>query len=232
MPGAPDGSAIPCPAPDPGRPEALRYLTAAEAGFLDAALARLIPSDDLGPGAKEAGVTTFIDRQLAGSWGVHGRAYRSGPWREGTPEQGYQSPLTPQELYRQSIREIDAWCVAGHGRPFAALDAADQDRVLARIESGDMPLSAVRSNVFFDLLLRNTEEGFFADPIHGGNRNKVGWRLIGFPGVASSNYPQHLEKRDTPYRVEPVGIADIVEGRVRVDAQGYPIHVPPGGAGA
>ncbi|MBN8477506.1 MAG: gluconate 2-dehydrogenase subunit 3 family protein [Burkholderiales bacterium] len=226
MSGAPGsgGAAKACQADDT---PALRYLTRSEANFLDAAVARLVPADDLGPGAREAGVTVYIDRQLAGSWGVHGRAYRSGPWREGSPQQGYQSPLTPQELYRQAIRDVDAWCVTTHGRPLAALDEPTQDRVLASLEAGEVPIDAVRSNVFFDLLLRNTEEGFFADPMYGGNRGKVGWRLIGFPGVASSSYPGHLEKRDSPYRVEPVGIEDIVAGRVRVDAQGYPIHSPP-----
>lgn len=225
MSGATDRSAPHASAPADADAPALRYLHASEARFLDAALARLIPADELGPGAKEAGVTAFIDRQLASSWGTHGRAYRTGPWREGTPEQGWQSPLTPQELYRQAIREVDAWCATEHGRAFAALDTDTQDRVLARLESGEIPLDAVDSKVFFDLLLRNTEEGFFADPMYGGNRDKAGWRLIGFPGLASASYPEHLVEHDRPYRVEPVGIEDVVQGRVRVDAQGYPIHV-------
>ncbi|MEK7878203.1 MAG: gluconate 2-dehydrogenase subunit 3 family protein, partial [Pseudomonadota bacterium] len=72
------------------------YLTQPEVRFLDAAVARLIPADELGPGAKEAGVACFIDRQLTSSWGTHGRNYRMGPWLEGTPQQGFQSRLTPQ----------------------------------------------------------------------------------------------------------------------------------------
>src|SRR5215510_7325023 len=86
------------------------YLTHAEVRFVDAAVARLIPADELGPGAREAGVVCFIDRQLASAWGTHSRNYRMGPWREGTPQQGFQSPLTPQEIYRAAIGEIDSHC--------------------------------------------------------------------------------------------------------------------------
>jgi gluconate 2-dehydrogenase gamma chain len=88
------------------------YLTQPEIRFLDAAVERLIPSDDLGPGAREAGVTCFIDSQLGSAWGTHGRNYRSGPWLEGAPEQGFQSRLTPQEIYRIGIQEINAYCRA------------------------------------------------------------------------------------------------------------------------
>jgi gluconate 2-dehydrogenase gamma chain len=62
--------------------------------------------------------------------------------------------------------------------------------------------------------------------MYGGNRDKVGWKLIGFPGVASSTYAKRLEQHDVPYRVEPVSILDIRQNRARVDAQGYPTHVP------
>ncbi len=58
--------------------------------LVDAAAERLIPTDELGPGGKEAGVSCYIDQQLRSSWGTHGRMYRAGPWLEGTPEQGYQ----------------------------------------------------------------------------------------------------------------------------------------------
>jgi gluconate 2-dehydrogenase gamma chain len=201
------------------------YLTQPEVLFLDAAAARLIPADALGPGAKEAGVTRFIDGQLASSWGTHGRNYRMGPWQEGTPEQGYQSPLTPQELYRAAIRETNLQCVKQYGKPFSLLAAEQQDAVLHALESGEVDLESVGSNVFFGLLWRNTQEGFFADPLYGGNQDKIGWRLIGFPGVAAADYKEHMSQFNVPYRVEPVSILDIREGRVEVDAQGYPKHV-------
>jgi gluconate 2-dehydrogenase gamma chain len=201
------------------------YLMQPEVRFLDAAVARLIPTDDLGPGAKEAGVTDFIDRQLASSWGAHGRNYRMGPWREGTPQQGFQSRLTPQEIYRAAIRETNAHCLRRYGKAFEFLDSERQDEVLRGLEDGEIALESVSSRLFFNLLLRNTLEGFFADPMYGGNRDKIGWKLIGFPGVAASTYNDHIENHNVPYRVEPVSILDILQEQVKVDAQGYPKHV-------
>jgi gluconate 2-dehydrogenase gamma chain len=201
------------------------YLSPAEVAFLDAALARLIPADELGPGAKEAGVAVFIDRQLAGAFGTMAREYRQGPWSEGTPQQGYQSRLTPQEVYRTAIAEIDRRCEAAHGERFAGLPAAKQDDVLRSLEDGSFALDSGPARLFFALLWQNTKEGFFADPIHGGNRGKVGWKLVGFPGVAAA-YTDHVERHGVPYRVEPVSIADLQQGRARTDAHGHPLHHP------
>ncbi len=204
---------------------AYSYLTLPEIRFLDAAVARLIPADELGPGAKEADVTYFIDQQLASAWGTYSRAYRMGPWREGTPQQGFQSPLTPQEIYRAAIREINTHCEKQFGKAFSFLDAGHQDSLLKALEAGSVDLPSIASNVFFEFLLRNTMEGFFSDPVHGGNRDKVGWRLIGFPGVATATYPEIAKEHNQPYQVEPVSILDIQEKRAQVDAQGYPIHI-------
>src|SRR6185312_7176671 len=104
----------------PGNAKAAKYMffSAAEVSFLDAAVARLIPADELGPGAKEADVTYFIDQQLVSSWGAHGRNYRMGPWQEGTPQQGFQSRLTPKEIYRAAIREINIYCTKQYGKNF------------------------------------------------------------------------------------------------------------------
>lgn len=209
---------------DTSRSQAFGYLTQPEIRFLDAAVARLIPADELGPGAQEAGVTYYIDRQLASTWGSHGRNYRSGPWAEGTPQQGYQSRLTPQELYRAAIREIDLHCSKHYGKLFAFLSTAQQDEILHGLEDSKIELECASARVFFGLLWRNVEEGFFSDPIYGGNRDKIGWKLIGFPGVASSEYAERVQHNE-PYRVEPVSILDIQEGRAQVDAQGYPKHV-------
>jgi gluconate 2-dehydrogenase gamma chain len=206
--------------------QAYNYLTPLEVRFLEAATERLIPADDLGPGAKDAGVPFFIDGQLVSTWGRHGRQYRSGPWREGTPQQGFQSPLTPQEIYRAAIREINAHCSAAHGKAFHLLTPALQDEMLKAMEADTLALASLSSALFFGLLLRNTMEGFFADPLYGGNRDKVGWRLIGFPGVAAANYPEHLMEHNVAYVVEPVSILDIEQQRAQVDSQGYAKHIP------
>ena len=203
---------------------AYSYLTPVEVRFLEAAAERLIPTDELGPGGKDAGIACYIDRQLASVWGTHGRNYRSGPWREGTPEQGFQSRLTPQEIYRIAIQEINAICRAKHERPFDQLRPEHQDEMLKSLEKGEVDLPSLSSKLFFDLLWRNTEEGFFADPLYGGNRNKAGWRLIGFPGVPSSAYKEHLDSTE-PYRAEPVSILDIQTKQAQTDAQGYAKHI-------
>jgi gluconate 2-dehydrogenase gamma chain len=209
---------------DPEVLHAYSYLTPVEVRFLEAAAERLIPTDDLGPGGKDAGVACYIDRQLASVWGTHGRNYRSGPWREGTPEQGFQSRLTPQEIYRIAIQEVNAICRAKHERPFDQLKPEHQDEMLKSLEKGELELPSLSSKLFFDLLWRNTEEGFFADPLYGGNRNKAGWKLIGFPGVPSSSYKDHLDNPE-PYRAEPVSILDIQTKQAQADAQGFARHI-------
>ena len=200
------------------------YLTPPEVRFLDAAVSCLVPADELGPGAREAGVTAFIDGQLAGDWGAHARNYQHGPWQDGTPQQGYQSPLAPREIYREAIRNIDDHCREMYGGPFHALERTRQEDVIHSLEEGTLTLESAPSRLFFELLLRNTEEGFFSDPIYGGNKGKIGWRLIGFPGIPSAAYGTHLGRHGEPYRVEPVGIQDVLDGQVDLDAEGLPRH--------
>ena len=205
--------------------EAYLYFTAPEAAFVETAVATLIPADELGPGAREAGVACFIDRELAGAFGAAARTYRQGPWPEGTPEQGFQSPLTPKEIYRAAIAETNALCGARYGGPFDGLDAMQREEILKGLESGAITLETVSARLFFGLLWSNCQEGFFADPIYGGNRDKVGWALVGFPGVAAA-YVDDIGKHNVPYRVVPVSIGDIRHGRAAVDPHGHAIHTP------
>jgi gluconate 2-dehydrogenase gamma chain len=211
-------------APPSTRPQAYSYLTQPEVAFIEAAVSRLIPADELGPGAKEAGVAYFIDQQLAGAWGAHARNYRLGPWPEGTPTQGYQSPLAPQEVYRAAIAETQRYCSANYGKTFDALAAAQQDEVLRDFQEGRITLELVPARLFFGMLWANTQEGFFADPMYGGNRDKIGWKLVGFPGVAAV-YTEFVEKHNEPYRVVPISIADVQHGLARLDEHGHPVHV-------
>lgn len=206
-----------------GDGEAYLVLTAPEAAFVEAALEILIPADELGPGAREAGVAHFIDRELAGAYGAGARTFRHGPWPEGTPEQGSQSPLAPKEIYRTAIAETDAHCRARHGRSFDELEARLREDVLRGLEAGTIALESVPAPLFFGTLWTNTQEGFFADPMYGGNRDKAGWRLVGFPGVAAA-YIGEIGKHNLPYRVEPVSIGDIRQGRAAVDAHGHAVH--------
>ncbi|WP_333680921.1 gluconate 2-dehydrogenase subunit 3 family protein [Dyella sp.] len=177
---------------------ATKYFTSSEMRFVRAAVSRLIPADDLGPGALEAGVPEFIDSQLAGSFGRASSSYMQGPWHLGTEQQGYQLSLTPSELYRTAIPLVDAYCKQQHGAVFADLPAAKMDEVLHTLEKGDVPMAGLPKDTFFHALLANTKEGFFADPIYGGNRNFIGWKLIGFPGPRY-NYLGEIGKFGQPY---------------------------------
>ena len=147
-----------------------------------------------------------------------------GPWQEGTPQQGYQSRFTPQEVYRIAIREIDQHCRTTFDRPFAQLGRDAQLRLLEQLEKDAVTLPSLSSKFFFDLLWRNTYEGFFSDPLYGGNRDMVGWKLLGFPGLPTSQYRELLTSHE-PYHAEPVSVMDAQSGKVPVDAQGFPRHV-------
>lgn len=193
------------PIHNPGAPGPA-YFNSAETAFVDAAVSRLIPKDELGPGAKEAGVTHFIDRQLGGPYGRAQTWYMQGPWREGTKEQGYQLKLTPAELYRAGIEDVDEYCRKSYGgKNFAQLDAATQDKVLKGLEKDELKLARVPAKQFFDILWQNTQAGFLADPMYGGNRGFAGWKLIGFPGPRY-NYVAEIDQYGKRYALPEVGI--------------------------
>jgi gluconate 2-dehydrogenase gamma chain len=182
------------------------YFTAPELAFVEAAVARIIPTDELGPGAKDAGVATFIDRQLAGPYGRAETWYMQGPWRAGTDEQGYQLKLTPAQLYRTAIRDIDGQVRRDHAnRSFVELDTTAQDAVLHALDDDKIKLPNAPGKAFFDMLVDNTVEGFLADPIYGGNRDFAGWKLIGFPGPRY-NYVAEIEQYGKRYDMPFVSI--------------------------
>ena len=182
------------------------FFKADEASFIEAAVARLIPADETGPGALEAAVPTYIDRQLAGAWGAGERLYRSGPWQPGKPEQGYQLPFTPAELFRNAMRAIIEDLRTTTRGSFAKLQTEDQDAYLRTLERETKDLGGVPSNTFFASLLEMTIEGFFSDPIHGGNKGMVGWKLIGFPG-AYANFYELVDQHGIAFNRPPMSLA-------------------------
>jgi gluconate 2-dehydrogenase gamma chain len=181
------------------------FFSAEETAFIDAATQRLIPADKLGPGANEAGITDFLDRQLAGAFGRAERWYMQGPWPTGTDQQGFQNQLTPAQIYRSAIADIDQHCEDRYHKPFATLEAAQQDEILHALEGGKIKLRHSPANTFFALLWQNTQEAFLADPVYGGNRDFAGWKLIGFPGPRY-NYVAEIEKYGQPYKQPFVSI--------------------------
>ena len=97
---------------------------------------------------------------------------------------------------------------ASHGKNFAALTGAEQDAILSGLEKSEIDLKlahGLSSRAFFEMVLQNTMEGFFADPLYGGNKGMAGWKLVGFPG-ARYDYRDHIEKHNQPYPREPVSI--------------------------
>jgi gluconate 2-dehydrogenase gamma chain len=190
--------------------DTFRFFTAPEAAVVVALVDTLIPKDDVGPGGVEVGVPVFIDRQMVSPYGRGARMYLDGPFAEGTPQQGYQLPLPPADLYRVGIADLNAWCVKTRGgKTFDQLSAADRTAVLKDVEAGKAEFAQVPARAFFSILLNNTMEGYFADPIHGGNRNAAVWKMIGFPG-AIGMYADDIEKyRNKRYDVAPKSIQDL-----------------------
>ncbi|MEA3091366.1 MAG: gluconate 2-dehydrogenase gamma chain [Caballeronia sp.] len=194
-------------APEPEVPYEPRYFHPPEWAFIHAAVDRLIPSNDDGPGAVELGVPEFIDRQMEAPYGRGAFWYMRGPFKtDGEPTLGYQLRLTPRELYRAAIAAVDDWCRKTHGKTFAALDGQSLDAVLHQLESGKAELETVPAGIFFTVLLANTKEGYFADPIYGGNKHMGSWKMIGFPG-ARADYMDWVDQPGKTYPLGPVSIS-------------------------
>ena len=145
--------------PAPPAREALENLTAVESDTLEAVVARLIPTDENGPGAAEARAAHYIDRALGGPLSSARKAYAAG------------------------LAALNAYAQSSQGAPFAKLPAKDQDLVLSEMEKNAAPGFTPNSAAFFNLVRAHTIQGTFCDPYYGGNANFVGWELIGYPGV-------------------------------------------------
>jgi gluconate 2-dehydrogenase gamma chain len=175
----------------------LRFFSQAEALIVAAATSRILPSDETGPGAMEAGVVVYIDRQLAGPWGKDRHRYTREPFEEDAPpELGYQGKATPQQIYRQGLKDLEG---------FDLLDPATQDEKLKHIEG----------TLLFSLLRRNTIEGMFCDPMHGGNIDMLGWQLIGFPGPRMSNREDVDKHFGEAFRPKPANLRQMTGRNVR-----------------
>jgi len=169
----------------------LRFFTAGEARVVQAACERILPKDANGPGATEAGVVIYIDRQLAGPYGSDKYRFTQGPFVESVPEHGYQGKQTPREIYREGVRQL---------ANFVEVPAEQQDQ----------RLRAMETSIFFKMLRQHTIEGMFSDPMHGGNAGLIGWQLIGYPGPLM-NYRDEIDKaHGQPWRRKPVSLAQVV----------------------
>lgn len=186
------------------------FFTATEWAFIMSACDRLIPAGGRGPGALESNVPVFVDQQLAGDLGSE--IYLEGPFEINAPaDMGYQIPYLPQQIYRNGIKAVDAWCQDKHRDSFAALDETTQNDVLKNLQSGAMNFSAVgeevlKSKQFFSDLLANTLQGYLSDPIYGGNKGMKAWIAIGFPGARAS-YLEWVAQHNVKYPLGPVSLS-------------------------
>jgi gluconate 2-dehydrogenase gamma chain len=202
------------PAPAAAATTIYVFFNTAEAQFIEAACERLIPADESGPGALGTGVPNYIDKQLGGAWGAGERLYRSGPWQPGTPSQGYQLPFTPAELFHAALRAINR-NLHSQGLPFSGMSGDAQDAYLKSLEAGAHDLDGVPSAVFFDMLWQMSVEGFFSDPVYGGNRDMAAWRMIGFPG-AYADYFEAVDRHGVRFERAPMSLAEDAHGSVHV----------------
>jgi gluconate 2-dehydrogenase gamma chain len=158
----------------------LIFFNEEEAQTVEAVAARIIPGDATDPGAREAGVVAYIDRSLA----------------------GFLRDL--QTFYRRALQELDDYSRDRHNSPFRELTEGDQDRVLAELDTvsivetvsreyGTDALQDENKEVdesestllirFFSIVREHVLQGMFCDPAYGGNRDTVGWKMVGFPGA-------------------------------------------------
>src|SRR6266581_2399392 len=112
--------------------------------------------------------------------------------------------MVPADLYSAGIAAANAFCVKTFFKSFAKITESQREEFLLGLRAGKIAFeNGPPARVFFATLYQNVMEGMFADPIYGGNRNKAGWKLIGFPGVIAVHY-QNVEKyRDKKYSVDP-----------------------------
>ncbi len=183
-------------------------LTADEVAFFSATSDTMIPKDELSPSGSECGVPVFIDRQLASAFGAGARMYRAGPYHQGTPEQGYQLPLTPRDFFAAGVQAANAWSRKTYGKAFDRLKPEQRIAALKQMEAGTAVFEDFDAKLFFQRLLAITMEGFFSDPIYGGNRGKASWRMLGFPGLPATYAGKTEEYRNKRYVAEPQSIAD------------------------
>src|SRR5215467_4526066 len=188
--------------------EPLLTLTAAEHAFIVAAVDTIIPADDLSPSGSACGLATFIDRQLAGAYGMGARLYRQGPFPKAKPELGYQLSLNPREFFRAGIESANAWTRKTYGKDFDRLSVTDREAALRAIEDNKAPFAGFSSRMFFDALLQINMEGFFSDPIYGGNRDMAGWKMVGYPGLPATYREEVKTYFGKKYDKPPRSIAD------------------------
>lgn len=231
--------------------QGLQYFEIDEARVVHDLTGRIYPSDENGPGAPEAGVVYFVDEQMNSAWGRGDRWYMEPPFagKQPTPAfrdepedpeesdveisfaqeqpndtQGWQYAVTPNTAWDHGIEAVEEYAESEYGNSFTDLDGGQQDEIVQALQDGEVDTfedKGIDAEGFFLLLRQNTIEGMFADPMWGGNREMIGWRLKNFPGTpgALGSYRdqiaegEYIEVGSDEFRkladdVEAIGLGD------------------------
>lgn len=214
---------------------AIRFFNIHEAATVDAITSRILPGDENDPGAHEAGVVFYIDANLSGTnLGYELKTYTQGPFPVVSEEPssvesvsirdiydyvnvasdqiarfGYQSVLSPQEIYRRGLGFVDAYAQSQFQKDFVDLSTDQQDQILTDMD-GDKAtgFNGPGGKAFFTQLRNDTIEGVFSDPMYGGNRDLVGWKLIGYPGAQRFYTPDDI--KNTSFKRDPQSLAQLM----------------------
>lgn len=147
---------------------ALLFLNPREAATVDAMVGHIIPSEEGSPGAREAGVTEYIDRALS----------------------GFLRDLQP--VYREGLAELEVFAAETSGRAFLELGVAQQRTIIEKLDEISRTNPDTFLGQFYRIVREHTVQGFFGDPAYGGNRDVVGWKLVGFPGAQWGYSPEQM----------------------------------------
>jgi len=171
-----------------------------EAAFVEALVNVMCPADSLTPNGTDCGLAVYIDRQLAGDFGKGGRLYSQGPWLQGKPQQGYQLPMKPAEFFKAGVAAARKAAQARHGIVFEQLSSIDADAFLIDVAGDNVPDERLSlADWFSQLVYPLFQQACFADPVHGGNRDKVFWKLIGYPGLPAFHAQDMVRYRGKPF---------------------------------
>lgn len=171
-------------APKKAYTETRMFFTRFEDFFvLEAAVERIFPEDDNGPGAIGLGVPYYIDKQLAGPYGSNKYDYMKGPVQEVKVASSYQTLMSRGDVFIEGVRKLNAESQKSHDAKFYDLEGEQQDELLIAMEAGEIDLRGVKGPTFFNLLRQMTIEGAYADPLYGGNKDMMGWKMKEHPGI-------------------------------------------------
>lgn len=206
---------VPAPPDSPPPLGVYKVLTPAQARTVDALAARIMPGSPDDPGAREAGVTTYIDSRLAFHDGYDQPTYTHPPFpktyegdsppsaspgpdmvwvkKEELDRYGFQLKVSPLEAYRKGLDALDKYAQSKFGGAFADLPESQQDSVIEDVEDGNTTgFDTPTDKEFFKMVRADVINGMFSDPLYGGNRNLAGWKLVGYPGAMRAYTPHDL----------------------------------------